>query len=542
MVYAVTQNTVNSQLQWLQLSGVIPSTVAIGDLATDGITVGGTGADTATIGAPLLDFDTGSPRTARMAIPFIGGNIQYYKGFGPSATIARQPLAGWTLAFNVNLNLGQIAHEHLVAGAAIPPEILKILTQFDASMFGISSIFLDFQNSDMANYDALHSVMHSDDNFLKQTFADHMGAWLKGHQGTSNPFILGYPVTRLAPTKDVKAVFEPTGANLSVHAFQYPPGSTDQSKNGLNTLNFLLVTGNRKITDDPRLFTGDAGSFHRNLVTDNAIDGKAIIARNLFRSDYLYPLIVKPLEDKINAQPDYVNARTDRGAHASINDKTHAVPATARAQFVPTATGWMYHDHVKLEWHESGFHSHDRESEQEITYTIDVVTKNDAKGTPRLTLDIHSKLYRYEWDQLNTDIPPFKSNVYVGKAWANATLTWELSLQFIAGADGKITISKTSTVPDPVTDSGDAGAYKIADAFTSLLGVHGIEDDWRNNGSSLGTIETGIVNAFISAAGTVIDGAMTHVVMPARTQFFYKNMQLNTDGDVELDFTYKSEG
>jgi hypothetical protein len=35
---------------------------------------------------------------------------------------------------------------------------------------------------------------------------------------------------------------------------------------------------------------------------------------------------------------------------------------------------------------------------------------------------------------------------------------------------------------------------------------------------------------------------MTHVVMPARTQFFYKNMQLNTDGDVELDFTYKSEG
>jgi hypothetical protein len=539
MVYAITQNTVNSQLAWLHRSGVIPKGVQIGDLAGDGMAIGAAGA-AATIAAPTVDFDTGSPRTARMIIAFTGGDISYYKGFGPSATVATQPLKGWKIAFNVNLNLGQIAHEHLANSAAIPKEISDILSKFDPSMFSVQSIFMDFQNSDLANYDPLNSAMNTDDAFLRQTFATHMGAWLKRQQGANQPFILGYPVTRKAPPADVKSVFEPTGANLSVHAFENPVGATTRQP-GLSTLNFLLVTGNRKITDEPRLFSGDAGSFHHNLVADNAVDGRAIIARKLFTSTYLYPLIVKPLQDRLHQQGDYVNARRDRGAGAEINDKS-APDRSHLATFVETPTGWIYHDHVKLGWHESGFYSHDRESEQEVTFTVDILTRKDQHGAPRLTVDIRSKLYRYEWDQQNTDVPPFKSNVYVGKGWASATLTWEMTLMFVAGADGKISIIKNSTVAPPAKDHGDAGAYKIADFFSNLLNLHGISDNWRDNAVGLGNVETSVVNAFIGATGPILDGAMTHVVLPGASQFFYKNIQLNAAGDVEVDLAYKSEG
>jgi hypothetical protein len=546
MVWAITENTVNSQLSWLQDSGLIPNKVKIGDLDTDGIAIGGTGEDEATISAPTVDFDTGVPKQVKLIISFTGGNVSYYSGFGRNATVKKQPVAGWKLVFNVNLNIGQIGHDYLIAGKNIPPEILKILTQFDPSMFSVQSIFMDFENSDLTTYNTLESVIKTDEPFVQQNFATSVGAWITSHKGADNPFILGYPVTRQTPPADVPSIFEPTGANLSAHSYQYPPGSTDQSKNGLSTLNFLLVTGNRKITDDQSLYGQGAGIFHRNLVESNDIDGKGIIAHDVFFDKYLHQVLVVPFEQKANELQDYVHARDDRTPNIGICDRTGIdpnQPATSqRAKFVRTAAGWSYGDHVQLNWHESGFYSHDRESEQNLQYAITVSMQPDAAGAQRLTMDILGSLYRYEWDQQNEDIPPFQSNVYVGKGWASATITWNIRLQFIAGADGKITITKTSAQNDPVTDHGDSGLFKVADFFSDLLDLHGINDNFRDNAASLGQIEGAIVQQLLDQTGPILDNAMTRVVMPARSQFFYKNLLLNSDGDIEIDFTYKSEG
>lgn len=542
MVWAISQNTVNAQFDWLQSSGLIPSELLLGNLARDGLTIGGTGADRATIAAPTVDFDTGNAHEARLLISFTGGNVSYFSGFGAAATVVKEPIAGWSLAFDVKLNIGQIAHEHLTVGdGRIPAEIQKILTQFDSTMFSIQSIFLDFQNSDMANYDTILSVIKTDNSFLKQNFATMVGSWIKSHQGQDNPFILGYPVTRNTPSADVKAVFEPTGANLSTHAYEQAAGASDKTKGGLSTLNFLLVTGDRKITDSPQLFAADAGSFHRNLVQSNDIDGKGIIARDLFFKRYLKPLLIEPFEAVINSQPDYVFARPDRSPSIAINTKSGvANPANGqRARFVSTPTGWAYEDDVKLAWHESGFNSHDRESQQQLKFSVDVSMQPDADGASRLTLDIAGQLMRYEWDQVNQDFP-FKSNVYMGKGWASAALKWTVRLQFIAGTDGKVTITHSSNTFDPIKDSGDAGVYKVADFFTDLLGLHGISDDWKNNAAGLDAVDRDIVTKLIAETDPVLDAASTRIVMPARSQFFYKNMLMNADGDIEIDFSYKS--
>lgn len=538
MVWAITQNAVNSQLEWLYYGDMIPNKVKIGDMNDPdgtGIEIDGI------IDPPEMDFDTGEAKQARLKLLFNDGMIKYWKGHGPAATVVSERIAGWEIAFKVRLDIAQLAHEHLTSDEpgkkVIPPEILKILTQFKSSMFSVQSIFLDFQNSDLTTYDDINSHIKTKNNYLATNFGITVGGWIKGFKGKDNPFILGYPVTRKQPPNDVKSVLQPTGATLSVHAYEYPAaGAPDHRHNGLSTLNFLLVTGDRDLTREPKFLRPDAGSFHRNLVENNYIDGKGIIASEIFFQKYLWELLVKPFQEKVQSLPDYVHARDDRHPHVAINDKTGG--------FKPTDTGWHYGDHVQLKWHESGFNSHDRESEQNLQFDIKVSTELDADGSggQRLTLTVNGSLYRYEWDQLNTDIPPFKSNVYVGKANASALLKWKIQLQFKAGKDGKITITKNNQKFPVVKDSGSHGAYKVADFFGDLLNFDTMADDWNTNAVSLGEIEKGIASNLTDQFGPIIDGAMTKIVMPARTQFMYKNILLNTDGDIEIDFVYKSEG
>ena len=550
MVWAITQNTVNSQLSWLQELDIIPKKVLVGNIDDDGLVIGGTGEDEAIMLA-TVDFDTGKPKSAKLIINFESGNISFYSGFGKNATIKKQPIKGWKLVFNVDVNIGQIAHEHIAGNTAVPKEIQDILTNFDSSMFSIQNIFLDFQNSDMANYDTIESIIHTDNEFVKQNFATSIGAWISSKKGSDNPYILGYPVSRKGKTEKIPAILEPTGANLSTHSFQNGTKVPTELEKGLSTLNFLLVTQGRKITDDPSLYGPGAGVFNRNLVTDNNIDGKGIISKNTFFDQYLQKVIVKPFETLVDGIPDYVHHRQDKkGAHVAIIERSGvqvkageqaSASSYPRAKFIRSDNGWTYNDHVRLDWHESGSTSHDRESEQKMSYDIEVSMQPDAHKVPRLTLDIHGSLYRYEWDQVNHDIPPFKNNVYLGKGWASAMLTWGIRLQFIAGADGKLTITKQSNTNPPVKHSGTGGIYKVADFFTDLLNLHGINDDWRQNSTSLKNIEGGIVADLLKNSTSMFDNAMTKIVMPARSQFFYKNLTIDANSDVEIDFAYKSE-
>lgn len=539
MVWAITQNTINSQLEWLQSQGYIADKLSFGDLDTVGAVVGGSGEDAAVLAPPTVSFDTGENNVIRLILQFTGGTVTVYQGFGRNAKPIKYPLKGDTIAFKVNLAIGQLAHEHLANDKAVPPSVAKILSQFDPSQFEVQSIFMDFENSDLANYDTTYSRMQFPDEMSATLFKNAMAAWINSHRGNDNPFILGHAVKqRTAQDRGGPSVLEPTGANFSAHVFAPIKGANDPNA-GLSTFNFLLVTGGRDILKDPMLYGAGAGVFDFNLVDANDVDGRGYIALDTFLHTYLEPLIIAPLTARLNQQRDYVHARDDRRPHVEINEKT-APDRNRRATFVRTPRGWTYKDHVKLTWHEPGSHSHDRESEQSLEFSVQLVMSPDSGGTPRLTLQIDGSLYRYEWDQLNIDMP-FKSNVYVGKGWASARLPWTIKIQFVAGADGKLTVTKSSHAGEPQKDSGKAGGYKVADFFSGLLNLHSIADDWRNNAAGLGAVEKTILGAIESGVSDVLNGAATKVVMPAPRTFFYKNLALGHDGDVRIDLTYKAQ-
>ncbi|KAA5547820.1 hypothetical protein [Adhaeribacter rhizoryzae] len=550
MVWAITQNTVNSQLDWLS-GQTIPTQVSIGDINNDAGAIQG-----GIIGPPTVNFATGEPHLAYLYLKFKEGIFSYWSGHGRNQIIKQVHINGWILAFSVHLNIAQFAQDYVKDSKAVPPEILDKLTKFDDTMFSIQSIFLDFENSDLSTYNDLQSdipitadasgapISISEANQIRDTFNGMLRVWLLNHKGTDNPFILGYSVTAKQTSDDVKAVLNPTGANFSTHGYEYPGNLNDSSKDGLSTFNFLMVTGNRNILGDPTLMRADSGSFHKNLVESNDIDGKAIIAKEVFFEKYLWDLVVKPFQDKVLTLGDYAHARDDARNGQSdfteeINDKTHT--------FLPDddGLGWHYGDHVKLSWKEKGgeTYHHQRESEQNLQFKVRVGTAPDPRpemmGAPRLTLTITGSVYRYEWDQVDQYFGKLGDS-YLGKGWASAAIAYTITIQFVAGTDGKISIFHTSLQSDPVTTSDTGGVYNIADIFTSLLNLHTIADDWSNNATSLANVNKDVAQQLIDATGPILDSAMTKVILPGRNEFFYKNIQLNTDEDVEIDLQYKT--
>jgi hypothetical protein len=538
LVWSVTQNTINSQLQWLQDEGLIASALAFGDLDGDGFFIGGSGADAALLGPPTVSFDTGQSNIARLILKFTGGTFTAYPSASRSAIATKYPLAGSRIAFKVNVAIGQLAHEDLMNGKAVPPEVAKILTAFDPTMFEVRSIFMDFQNSDLTTYDTVYSDIKFPNDYVKSSFGTGMGAWIGSHKGADNPFILGHSVERNEPaTPGSPSILEPTGANFSTHVFGpvKQPGDV-----GLNTFNFLLVTGGRNITDNPKLYGPGAGVFDYNLVNDNAVDGAGYIDAEVFLTSYIKPIIIDPLNAALSRMPDYTQARSDRHAHAEVNDKS-APDAHGRATFVRDGLGWTYHDNVDLRWHESGFYSHDRWSRQHLSLAVQLKMAPDADKVSRLTLEIDGTLYRYEKDQLNTDVPPFKSNCYLGDGWAEATLPWSIKLQFVAGADGKLTVTKTAVQDPPRTDHGQGGAYDIADFFNNLFDLNTISSDWQNNAVGLSAVEKLVAQAVDQQTGNVLQAAATKIVMPAPKTFFYKNIRLDPQSsNIAIDLTYKA--
>ncbi len=556
IVYAITQKALNTQLAVLAGS-TIPTKIVIGDPDTFGAEL------TGTIAAPTMNFTTSISdlHTAYLNIRFTDGIFSYYQGHGSNQVLTTCHVAGWIACFNVKLNIAQIAQDYIKVTKAIPSDILRKLTAFDETMFTIHSIFIDFEDANHCTYDASKSSVGNDAEIGKK-LGDLLRVWLLNHKGTNNPFILGYPISKKTALKSnfqrpslfvpffgmdfrdddnyrqaeneetQRAIFEPSGTTFSTTINNIQPD--------LSTLNFLLVTGDRDLTKEPALMWPDAGAFSKNFIENKESDGKVIIAHETFFNRYLYNLLIKPLETRLQSLPDYVNARPDRSPNVVLNDKTHG--------FLLNGNGWRYGDHVKLSWHESGDNSHDRESEQNIQFNVNVTTENDSSGNPRLTVNIYGSIYRYEWDQLNTDIKgwaPFvgtftlKSNVYVGKGWGSAAINFSIKLQFICQEDGTILITQQSSEDAPIKQSGTAGIYEFADFFNQILGFDQISDDWSYNAASLGAIEAGIAYNFLNSISPLLDSTMQKVILPAKNEFSYKNIQINGDSDIEIELKYK---
>jgi hypothetical protein len=380
MVWGVTENTVNSQLEWLFDSGAVSDHVQFGDINNDGVSI-----------EPLLkpavvSFNTGTAKRARMTLTFTSGTAAYWEGFGPAARQKTVDIKGWKIALVVNLSLSALAAElrNAQSQPGMSTETHAILQNFRDSMFSINSIFLDLQNADLVDFDAISSSTFPDTDpnnpdprapLLRQQFADGIRAWITSHKGGNNPYVLGYAVLKNG-VSETDSVLRATGATFSTQGYKYAAGAAHSAiSDGLSTLNFLLVCDNRTIAGDPQLSSEAAGIFSRNLVATNDIDGSLIVSRDLFTRKYIEPFIIARLRSKLQAfDPNFVRGWA--------NHQPALRQDLPPQNFTPDAPGmtWTWVDAPGLYWDEHNMLEREAlEENRHITAVLSIVNNSDGR-------------------------------------------------------------------------------------------------------------------------------------------------------------------
>jgi len=222
-----------------------------------------------------------------------------------------------------------------------------------------------------------------------------------------------------------------------------------------------------------------------------------------FSQRYLKPLLIDPLEQRLNALPDYAlvlppgSVATGQG---SINDKSgvYASNTGLRARFVRTPNGWLYGDHVLLQWQHPGDVSHERQSEQDLQYGVSVSEQPDMAGVPRLTVDLYGSLMRYERDAVSQSLGRGR-HADLGRGWARVTLHWALQLQLIVDGNGRANLISRARKSAPVADAGKSGGYIASDPLAHLLHLQRLTHAWDHGSASLGAVQDYLVSRLAAA-------------------------------------------
>jgi hypothetical protein len=265
---------------------------------------------------------------------------------------------------------------------------------------------------------------------------------------------------------------------------------------------------------------------------------RAVISREGFLRQYIYPMVVEKLQRRLDSLPDYVASRegvSQVNQQDSQNEKS-GVDATlhngVRARFIRNSNGWTYRDHVLLSWQEANRTLHDRESEQDLQCMVTMGRQAGPDGVARPTLDISSVLGRYEWDSVKQELPLSRQRSYMGKAWARATLQWSLRLQWQV-EDGRVGIAVLARKGMPATDAGTTGIYVVSDPLPHLLNVQRINLWWEGNAASLSSVQQDIAGSLATVTGDMF-AAVAEGLAPGR-KLGCRDLRINESGDIEIE-------
>ncbi|MGO4377452.1 hypothetical protein AB4Z19_04230 [Pseudoduganella sp. RAF19] len=285
---------------------------------------------------------------------------------------------------------------------------------------------------------------------------------------------------------------------------------------------------------------GDWLRAHADAVLAFTSESTAVVPRGEFLRQYLRPMLLEPLQARLDELHDFVRSRDGMpgklNAAESLNEKSGAEATLyngARAEFVPTQAGWNFRDHVLLHWQEAGHTLHDRESEQDLQCTLALSTQPGEDGNPHPTMDVIATLTRYEWDSVKQELPGSKQRTYMGKAWARVSLQWSLRLQWHVKPDGSVVLSGQTRKGMPRTDAGTTGIYVVSDPLPHLLNVHRICQWWDNHPANLGVVRNDVA-APLAVATTKVFERIALTLAPEGNRHC-RGLRINERGDFEIE-------
>lgn len=188
---------------------------------------------TGNVAAPAITILATDTQNLLFAVSFQSGTLLYCPD--PTKNISTWDLAGTVYSFTVPIGRLQINSTQEILtpeGQNQADEVIRNsgLTESD---FSIEALFLDFENANIADFNANTSHFPKDaTTAIQNTVVDYFKLVVAGE---SNPFVLGYALNVKQITSH-EALFQPTSARFS---------TSYSTQAGCSAVNFLMMGGGR---------------------------------------------------------------------------------------------------------------------------------------------------------------------------------------------------------------------------------------------------------------------------------------------------------
>ncbi|WP_421800264.1 hypothetical protein [Haliscomenobacter sp.] len=195
------------------------------------------------IDPPKVWLIKGESNKLYFEIPIKTGTLSYKK----DGVIKVDKIDGSKYVFTVPVANKIVKKADVILGDTEQDKL--VLNDISDDIFRIESLFLDFQNANIAQYDKTRSIILTDSTTLQITLTNYFS---KIVARTDNPYILGYSIQRKVATRD--ALLQPTTATYSTSF------STEERSNAFN---FLMQVDNHALPIDQR-----RGMLPKSLIED----------------------------------------------------------------------------------------------------------------------------------------------------------------------------------------------------------------------------------------------------------------------------------
>ncbi|ABX04838.1 MAG TPA: hypothetical protein DEF47_08365 [Herpetosiphon sp.] len=446
-----------------------------------------------------------------LLLNFLSGTFGYWGGSPHNPTWMTVDMSNWKFGISVNMDLATLAKNDLDQKIKVPDNVQQQLSGFIDNMFTVNHLFMDFESTDLINFDpTVTSVGNAGDDVKKQ-FVFFMQEYLKSQKDAGNPYVLGYTMSatdqsNYASYGDVPDSLRPVGTTYNFY--------NDPTNPDISTLNFALVTkgGHQSISTTP-------GNFDSNWISPNEqCDAKMIYSHQVLLEEYFLKPIFQQLHDGIYAQIK---------DHLSVDSGANYDQAKSA-----TANGFSY----------SIINDKDGDDQYVNNYSVQIV--NQAQSA-QVDLNFSGHLYFYKEQSKDMFFCTAKGWAWTGLDWSgtvslittkdtngrpNLSITKQFSISNVDKGQDKNSCAEAWTIIGDILGSIlDAFSFGLdgnffANLFANAFGIH--IDSIGNIGVVLGDI------------GTTINTAL---ILPAGNVFFISNPTADPLANFYLELHYKSE-
>ena len=120
-------------------------------------------------------------------IVFLSGKAWLYSGTGPLAALHEHDVKGWTYGVSINLDLKAVEKNDIGKEIRVPATVRTKLEHFLDNMFEVSSLFLDFDSTDLLDFDPAGVKACSNDGKALDQLAEFMQFFLMEQRKQGNP-------------------------------------------------------------------------------------------------------------------------------------------------------------------------------------------------------------------------------------------------------------------------------------------------------------------------------------------------------------------